>query len=33
MEFKRQHLDVTMANSWVRLSSYIKEDIRRSMPV
>jgi len=33
IELKRQYLDVTIANPWVRLSSYIKDDVRRSMPV
>jgi len=33
VELKRQYLDVTVANPWVRLSSYTKDDVRRSMPV
>jgi len=32
-ELKRQYLDVTIANPWVRLSSYTKDDVSRSMPV
>ena len=33
IELKRDALGVSIANSWVRLSSYTKEDIRRSMAV
>ena len=32
-ELKRQYLDVTIANPWVRLSSYTKDDVSRSMHV
>jgi len=33
IELKRELLGVTIANPWVRLSSYTKDNVCRSMPV